>query len=545
MPAALKMPNALLDYVIRTVEFEFEKGAGWDRLVPYNWQAIRALAYLYTLPQSPLKATGRLAGAIRTLYGEIQKSKDPPDNRLTGHLTDAAEMLAKAGAAELLPGVKERLAAGAEHCAESLRKFRHLTHLTSANAIGTNHIAVYGCSVFRVGQFLENEEYVALARSTWDRLAADQEPDGFWAETTGGPTPLYNNLTFCCAGRMARWTKDPAYHRAAQLGALFHRRFSYPDGCNLETIDGRCRYHAEPMHWGGFVQSETPAGRAFVARKMETLLRRHPPGEMGTHAGETLALLSEDHQLWVDGPLGDLELDRPHYVEALQVPGAVRRQGPWFVALQGIHHLYRGWGTFTIDRTSLFSLWHERAELLVNGSGEPGVHRAQSFLIQMPDEKVQHSVPERARVEMGAPGSKEPARLSAEYRGGTARLAVHFVSDTELRLEVGVGVRTDRYPVPFTLQLELRDGDRINGRELGAQPLELTGGELHGKIETKGYQLAFPAAGAKFIWPHDPYNPYYTLSPDGEKRTSPRNMYVSLLTLPVGPEGLSLTFLVP
>lgn len=545
MSEPLDLPGALLDYAIRSVEIESEKGEGWDRLVPYNWQCIRALAYLYTLKNSPLKASGRLADALRTLYAVIQKHKEPPDNRLTGHLAEAADLLAAADAAELLPGVRELMAAGAEHCAQSLRMYKHLTHFTSANAIGTNHIAVYACSVYRVGQVLENEEYLALARSTWDRLAADQEPDGFWAETTGGPSTLYNNLSYCCAGRMARWTNDPAYRRAAQLGARFHRRFSYPDGCNLETIDGRCRYHPEPMLWAGFVQSETPAGRAFVARKMETVLRHHPPGRMGTHAGETIALLCEDHQYWVDGPRADLELDRPHFVESLQVPGAVRRQGPWYVSLQGIHHLPRGWGGFTIDRTSLFSLWHERAALIVNGSGEPGVHRAQSFLIQLPDEKIQHGVPERARVEMGAPGSQEPARLTAEYRGGTARLAAHFLSDRELRLDVGAAVRTDRYPVLFTLQLELRDGDRVNGRELGSQGFELAGSELNGKIETNRFQAVFPAEGARFIWPHDPYNPYYTLSPIPEKRASTRNMYVSLLTLPVGPEGLSISFNVP
>ena len=66
------------------------------------------------------------------------------------------------------------------------------------------------------------------------------------AETTGGPTPLYNNLTYCCAGRMARWTGVRAYHESAQRGARFHRRFSYPDACDLETIDGRCRYRPVP-----------------------------------------------------------------------------------------------------------------------------------------------------------------------------------------------------------------------------------------------------------------------------------------------------------
>ena len=447
-------------------------------------------------------------------------------------------MLVQAGAADLVPGVDDLLLSGAEHLAERLQSYRYMTHFTSANlGTGTNHVAVYGCSVYRVGAILGREDYVDLARSTWDRLAADQDPDGYWAETTGGPTVLYNNLTYCCAGRMARWTDDPVFHRAAQLGARFHRRFSYPDGSDEETIDGRCRYHHTPMMWGGFVQSETPEGRAFVARKLETLIHRNPPGTQGTHGGEQMALMCEDHRFWDDGPIGESAHDRPHYVESLSVPGAVRRHGSWFAALQGIAPLPRPWGGFTIDRTSAFSLWHARTALIVNGSGEPGPSPAQSFRFYPDRPEHTYPFPERALLEMGEPGSDEPACLVAEYRGGTVRIAVRFLSDDEVRLEVNVAARSDFYPVPFTLQLELRDGDRVNGVELGEALLALSDAELDGAVDAGRFRIEFPREGARFVWPHDPYNPY-----DVENKKSPRGMYVSLLTLPVGPEGVEVAF---
>jgi len=539
--ADIKLPDALLDYVVQSAEIQFASGQSWADTRPYNWQCIRALAYLYAHADTPLRESGAVADAIRDVYRAIREHPEPPDNRLTGHLADARELLNQAGAGDLIAGVDDVLVAGAEVLAEKLRSYRCLTHFTSGNCgTSTNHVAVYGCSGYRVGMVLGREDWTALARDTWDRLVADQDPDGYWAETTGGPTTLYNNLTYCCAGRMARWTGDPGFRRAAQRGAKFHRRFSYPDGCGVETIDGRCRYSPVPQVWGGFVQSETPEGRAYVARKLETIFRRDPPGPLGTHRGERCSLMCEDHQHWVPGPVGDLELDRQHYVETLTVPGAVRRNGPWYVVMQGIAHLPRGWGGFTIDRTSLFSLWHERVALIVNGSGEPGGHPAQSFRFNTGNERIEYAVPERARVDMGRPGTDEPARLTAEYRGGTCRLEAHFLSDEELRLDVSVGTRIEHYPIPFTLQLELRDGDRGNETELGEQPLELSDEDLRGKVDAGRFVVTFPRQGARLIWPRDPYNPY-----DVKDKKSPRGKYVTLLTLPVGADGVSVRFRVP
>jgi hypothetical protein len=541
MPAELTLPAALLDYVVQAVQAQLDSGKGWADTRPYNWQVIRALAYLYCEADSPLKGDGRLADAIREVHQAICDRDEPPDNRLTGHLADARDILKKAGSLDLVPGIDEQIARGAEPLAAKLRSYRHITHFTSANqGTSTNHVAVYTCAVHRAGEVLGIDEYLALARATMDGLVADMDPDGYWAETTGGPTTSYNNLTYCCTGRMARWTGEKRYHEAAQCGARFHRRFSYPDGCDLETIDGRVRYKRNPHLWGFFVQSETPQGRAFAARCMETLFQRRPPATMGSHGGEWLSLLCEDHALWVDGPVGGLELDRQHYVEPLRVPGAVRRHGPWFVCLQGITHLPRNYGSFTIDRISLFSLWHEETALIVNGSGEPGETKhlpAQSFRFTPEWDKWPYAVPERAELDMGTPGSDQPARLTAEYRGGTAKMAVHFVSDQELRLEVQACARTDYYPVPFTLQLELRDGDRVNGVTLGEEPVELAESGLQGAIDTERFAIAFPAQGARLVWPHDPYNPY-----NREHFKSPREKYVSLLTLPLGPEPAQVLF---
>jgi hypothetical protein len=286
------------------------------------------------------------------------------------------------------------------------------------------------------------------------------------------------------------------------------------------------------MPWGGFIQSETPEGRAYVLRKMQTFFEKFPPSPFGTHGGEFAALMCEDHQYWVNGPVGVAEINRLNFVEQLCIPAGIRRQGPWVATLQGISALPRGWGNFTIDRTGLLSLWHEKTGLLINGSGEPGSTPGRTFGIHIPAETVHHCVPERARVEMGAAGTSEPAHLVADYRGGTAQLTIQFISSREVSVEAAAFVREEYYPVLLTLQLELRDGDRVNGVVLGEEKLEFASKDLRGRVDAGRFEIEFPPDGASFSWPYDPYNPY-----DLDHHRSARDSYVSLLKIPVSPDG--------
>jgi hypothetical protein len=534
--ASLNFPAAMLDYATRIVEQYLANTRDWREVWTYNWQCIRAMAYLFVHPQSRLRASARLGEQISALFTTIAGNEATLEQRLAGHVAETRALLGPDLCARLLPGADEYLARRAEvFISETLAPLRHVTHFVSANLYtSTNHVAVFACSVYRIGEQLGRADWMALARDVWNRLCADQHSDGYWEETTGGPTPLYNNLTMCGAGRMVQWTGAENYAHAARNAALFQRRFSYPDGCNLETIDGRVRYCSyEHDMWGGFVHSDRAEGRAFLRRKLATRLRLLPEGDFGVHAGEVAALMCENHQYWNDGPLGRPEVDRPHYVEQLQVPGAVRKQGPWFISMQGITHFPHAYG-FTIDRSSLFSLWHEKTGLIVNGSGELGPTVARTFGFDVKPQ-ISH-IPERTTIAMGSAGGMEPARLSAEYAGGTANIEITFASEQEVKVRASVAAKMDRYPIVFTMQLERREGHRINGSTLDKDAKTFTDTQLAGKLETDCYTMEFPSAGARLVWPHDPFNPY-----DGVNFRSPPEKYVTLLQLPIGPEGVEVT----
>jgi hypothetical protein len=535
-PTALpKMPDTFLDYIARSVEAQIAAKKPWAPMHFIDRQALRALSYLYVCAASPLRGSAKLADEIRAVYAVIVAAGEM-DPRLVMHVTEARRLLHDAGAADLVPGIDRVLQDCNKEWHDEMLSFRHLSHFTSANlTTSTNHAAMYATACYRIGAMLGRDDWRKDGLDCWERLLADQHPDGYWSETTGGPVVYYNHFTFTFAGRMGRWTGEKRFLEAARKAAAFHRRFHYPDGCDLETIDGRNRYRNYPTMWGGFVHSETPEGRAFVARKMATKLKQASIIEFGNQGGETAALMMEDHELWVHGPTGTAEVDRPAYVETLAIPAGVRKQGPWFACLQGILALPRG-PNFTIDRICLLSLWHEKTGLIVNGSGEPGPRPAQSFAFYTPWEFIKYGVPERAQVDMGSAGSAEPARIVADYPGGTGRLSLRFISEREVELDVKAEVRAERYPITFTLALELRDGDRVNGSTLGEDRVDLASEHLRGKLVTDRFSITLPETGAYFSWPYDPYNPY-----DVHKR-SPRHLYVSLLHVPVGPDGVRLRF---
>lgn len=535
------LPGDLLKYAAGSVQFELDSPDPWKGIDPnIQIQVIRALAFLYSKADTHFKGSAKIADSIRYLYKLLlDRGADNCTNRVLHQTAETRIFLAGVNAVDIVPGIDGFLEKAVVHYVQKLELYRYLTHFTAQNLdTGTNHVGMYVCAVYRTGEILRRDDLVQLALSTWDRVAADQHPDGYWAETTGGPATFYNHLTMCCAGRMAHWTGKALYHKVAQRAAAFHREFSYPDGSIIETIDGRTRYNHVPELFGDFVHSHTAQGRAFVGRKFATfnlLSRKHLSAKQ---IGERVSNLCENLELWVDGPAEEVDLDRPHYVHAISGPAAVRRHGAWVLPMQGMIHLPQGRGGFTLDRTSLFSIWNKSCGLIVNGSGEPGEHAAQNFHFPRIHEYdfCRYSIPEHTEIDMGTPGSSEPAVVKAEYRGGTAEIQVFFVSDEEIRICVKVGTRADFYPVLFTMQLELREGDSVNGVKLGWEKLELSGKELGNSIVTDKFAIRFQDEGAAFQWPHDPYNQY-----DRKGFKSHPSEYVSLLHIPVGPLGAEVT----
>ena len=357
----------LKDRIVKTIDLTLATND-----VPNKGDWIRAcsarpLAWLYASSDTPHRGSDSIASALKTLNSVMNKdyASQPYGalyNRSTVHLAEAYLILDAAGETNLLPDARSHIEYGAKPLAEHLKNYRYLTRFASGNlGTGTNHVAVYCSAVYRAGCILKRDDWMELGLSTIRRLAADQHPDGYYSETTPGPAMMYDTVTMAAIGRMAVWTNDANLWDAVCRCARFHERFCYPDGLDIETFDGRNRYYRHPHLSGEFVHSRTPEGRGYVARKYQTYDNAIPeitPLSKG-YVSELTAMLTENVQYWADGETAEPLCVRRNYVERMTEPGAVRRQGNWVASMQGIVHLPRAWGSFTIDRTGLFSIWNE------------------------------------------------------------------------------------------------------------------------------------------------------------------------------------------
>jgi len=549
--ASVEMPAELLRAVEAAVSAGFDAGhfspeaiQSWSEGLGYGRQIILPLAYLFTCRESRLAGDERLAAAARAV-GETLARDGKYEHRQLWALVEAKRLLREAGRAGELGMTDESAERSAAELAERLRGYRYLTHMTSSNmGTSTNHVAIMAAALLRWAQDAGRQEWAVLARETALKIVRDQHPDGWWAETTGGPTFLYNCLTMTAMGRVAVATGEDVFMQSALRAAGVHMRFSYPDGCFVETVDGRCRYHSVPMIWGGFVFSRTPAGRGYAALRMRTVRERSPVTTAIRYSGEHLALMCEDHALWKPGEVEPPPCLRRRYVETLSVGGMIRREGPWAVGFASEAHFPRPGANFTIDRQNILSVWHARTGLIVNGSGEDDRPETATFRIN-PMWSSQHRLQVAEEISM-EPGRAKgaPATLTAEYRGGTCRMEVRFVSPTELDVRFTAGCAESLYPVHLTVPLELAYGGELRwrgGRKVLAPgercdlAAEETGGSLgFGAWELEVSPLGEGAAPARLEWPYDPHNPY---SPD--KKSSP-GMHVGLLRVELPPDGARL-----
>ena len=541
---SVDLPGGLLKPVEEAISAALDEGLfdpgrteSWRAGLAYGRQVVLALTYLYVCPESSLKGEERLLSAAAAI-GEALAAEEHFEHRQLWALVEARRLLLDAGLREALRMTDEVAERSARVIVDRFEGYHHLTHMTSANqGTSTNHTAIMSGALLRYGQDEGRSEWVELAREIGLKIAADQVSDGYWAETTCGPTMLYNYLTMCAMGRLFRATGEDAFGHAARRAAGLHARFAYPDGCNVETVDGRCRYHSTPMMWGGFVLSETAEGRGFVALKLKALLERMGSPAKHKHSGEMMALMCEDHMLWTPGPAAPPPCLRERYAETLSVGGMVRREGPWTITFAAPPHVPRPGSRFTIDRQNVFSVWHAGTGLIVNGSGELERPETATFRID-PGWAGENRlpVPETIACRPGdSPGSA--ARLHAEYRGGTCRLEAFFHSESELEIRAFAGCRDELYPVHLTVPMELSYGGELEwGSGGGAilregEILNVAAADLGGRIAFGGWEVRISSDGeapARLEWPYDPYNPY------SEDNTSGPGMHVGLLRVDHG-----------
>jgi len=388
----------------------------------------------------------------------------------------------------------------------------------------TNHAALYVSTIYRAGSVLNRPELCAFVLPIGRALAADIHPDGYWEEhgdllRTGGPTPSYNYLTHGGMALLHAWTGEEVFADAIRKSTAFHEKFSYPDATFLELIDERVRHDlvATPRVWGLFGFSGSPSGRGMAkihfTHWLKSVLDRN------AIAPETLARHCENFLYWNHGPMEPAAFEKPVRCAFLALPAALFSRDGWSAGLSAMAAInpedpaYRD-NPFALDRQKLFSVWHENAGLIVDGSHSKNQPENSTFRASSSYATDYYPSGGRVYEEDGA------WVAHAAYKSFFGEVRVKPLSRDQMRIVLAVDAAGNRGPFTAGFSLARRAAKIVglNGRvvDLGDADIALTatdlgGGFVYGSITIRGPQTM------RVTWPFRPFNSY---AADGKSKSA-------------------------
>ncbi len=379
----------------------------------------------------------------------------------------------------------------------------HMHNIPTHHAMGL-HIA---------GRTLERPEWCTLAADFMHKVAGEQSDGGYWSEG-GGPVVQYNEVYVEALGIYYAVSGDAQVRPALERAAEFHRRFTYPSGQCVETIDQRNPYESG-IRSGNVGFTFTPAGRAYLKAQWAAL------GMSGLNADVIASLL----QFGEEGPITPPAKPRAADLFLLEDRGqgkaATLRQGPWFVCVSA-YTTPISTSRWIQDRQNLLSVYHDDVGLVIGG-GNTKLQPAwssftvgdESLLQHKPGDTDPNFLPPEGKlyhVPSAATLLREPALgLQLTYGPETATIHVEPRDERVLRCSLSATMNSGM-PVAAHLTLLPRLGDVLETGggerlELGETPIRLTAQQVGGLVTHAGWRLSVPTA-ATLLWPALPHNPY-------------------------------------
>jgi len=365
------------------------------------------------------------------------------------------------------------------------------------------------------GRLLGEPAWEKKAAEFLRKVAAAQHRDGYWSEHMG-PVVQYNYVYVDALGTYYIETRDAAVLPALERASQFHRRFTYPDGTPVETIDERTPYDADvKLPNPGF--TITAEGRAFVAILLRAWGSRPLPADVAA-----LLLL---HGL--EGPAsGDTGAGQDRFLLG-EGDAAVWRRGPWFLVASAMvcPVVPNRW---IQDRQNLVSVFHERTGLILGGGNTKLQPRWSTFTVGDP-EMLRHKagdenpsfipptgilhVPTKAALVEQETSDTGSSRIGLALEYGRQRCGVTMTAIDQATLELVYSVVGPcEAPVAAHITLLPRIGQPVRtaaGREvrLGHEAFLWRSSDVGGWIEHAALRIESPAT-AQVRWPVLPHNPY-------------------------------------
>ena len=479
-------------------------------------------AYLYAA-QSPLNPLFKDARLIKAMEKNLEFldttfSYTFHTHRLCAFLALAYEMVEKDLSGKHRALLLALLKRGTDEIASrAARAAKHTGRYTAMDiGINTNHWAIYNLHLLRCGKIFNDKAMVEAAKKQFKGIIAAQQPEGYWNEWNG-PTPSYNPVTaYALAGYYA-FSRDPLAPPALKRAAQFQIWFTYPNGNEMEAMDGRVQMSWGPNVCGHDGFSHSAEGRRFSRLLLEKRLKMSPDKIFDP---EECALLVENCLFWESGPEVDLPVEKGDFAYRLKDAAGVRRSGPWLAGYSSIGRPSWPENQFYLDRQVHFSLWHDSAGLVLIGPNSKGHQRGGTFYMNRNlDQAVGYLKSGLLRQD-----AKAGDLLTGTYDGFSSELVLRPVNAKEFEItgRVKLGSNpTALFTPEFTLQLflNLAKTDTIETEKGGKIALS---GEYRdyppykvGKWIKKGrWKLEIPE-NSRFIFPYYAFYPYslYGVSP--------------------------------
>jgi hypothetical protein len=347
--------------------------------------------------------------------------------------------------------------------------------------------AWHGMSLVRAGDIFRRPDWSDVGDEMIRRVVAAQTPHGYWDEH-GGPTTSYNLVYIHAVGLYHAFSGDDNVLECLRRGLEFHMTFAYPDGCLVETIDGRVKYHARVPDRCLPSYSLFPQGRRFVRFLFEQAERTGRPWGCSPAMGSAF-------EYCTDGPEAPIAQDQEAYTRSMGDLARVTKAGKWFSCLSAItvEPDDNRWG---MDRQSFVSLYHDDAGLIIGGGNSKEQPAFSNFILG------DDYLPTGGRLVEGG--------IELDYRTATCSILVEHAADETL-LTLSADLPTGAEDVQCRLPIRVVPGKPLrasDGRALSTDGhhIRLTAKEV-GWIGGENWRIDLPAS-ATFEYPVSPFNPY-------------------------------------
>lgn len=368
----------------------------------------------------------------------------------------------------------------------------------------------HAMGLYIAGLCCDEPDWREAATGMMRRVAATQDPSGFWSEHFG-PVIGYNAVYVEALGTYYAYSHDDAVLDALRRSADYHANILWSDGSTVAAIDERMIYH-RGRNLGNVGLSFSPEGRGYLVQQ----LAPHVADELPVPADYAASMLL--HAGSGEVVLPPATGDRSSFVLGA-ADALIQRHRPWqwCFSAYACEPPRTRWQQ---DRHNLVDVFHDDLGLVVGGGNTKLQPYWSTFTVGDPallshrpgDENPEflpaielHWYPDRGIIEQP---DDEPARLAVGYGpvaasvtaepGDGESLTLVYRAEPAGRVEAHLPLMRRSGPLQLgTGQvLELDEADVLLGPD-----------DLGGALSWAGLHVELPP-GASLRWPCRQHNPY-------------------------------------